>query len=458
MVTTRYSRALRTIPLLIAVCFAGFDAKAQYGGGTGEPSDPYLIYTAEQMNAIGADPNDWDKNFALTSDIDMSSVIDYRPVGLFTGSLDGQGHIVKNLTIDADVIGNNNQLGLFGRVGLGSQVANLGVVDVTVIGGNRSSYLGGLCGWNEGTISNCYASATVSGAQMLGGLCGWNKGDGTISNCHATGSVTGGSSSSHLGGLCGGNVNGGTISNCYATVDVSGGVDYSSAFGGLVGRNGFGTISNCYATGSVSGNEHLGGLCGENWGTILNCYATGSVTGWTWGLGGLCGQNWGTIFVCYATGSVTGRTSDLGGLCEENWGDVTASFWDIETSGQATSDGGTGKTTAEMQTAGTFLDAGWDFITPVWTIDEGMDYPRLSWNAETGQEVRTFLGHTSDVRSVAFSPDGTWVLTGSVDSTAKLWDAETGQDIRTFLGHTSKVHSVAFSPDGTRVLTGSDDS
>ena len=56
-----------------------------------------------------------------------------------------------------------------------------------------------------------------------------------------------------------------------------------------------------------------------------------------------------------------------------------ASFWDIESSGKTISDGGTGKTTAEMQTMSTFTDAGWDFTTPVWTIDEGVDYPRLWW-------------------------------------------------------------------------------
>ena len=65
---------------------------------------------------------------------------------------------------------------------------------------------------------------------------------------------------------------------------------------------------------------------------------------------------------------------------------VVASFWDTQTSGQATSAGGTGKTTAEMQTAKTFLDAGWDFVgetkngmADIWWIDEGKDYPRLWW-------------------------------------------------------------------------------
>jgi hypothetical protein len=76
----------------------------------------------------------------------------------------------------------------------------------------------------------------------------------------------------------------------------------------------------------------------------------------------------------------------LGGLVAWNSGGVTNSFWDMQTSGQAVSAGGTGKTTAEMQTAKTFLDAGWDFVAEtangtedVWWINEGKDYPRLWW-------------------------------------------------------------------------------
>ena len=67
-------------------------------------------------------------------------------------------------------------------------------------------------------------------------------------------------------------------------------------------------------------------------------------------------------------------------------GTVTGCFWDIQASGQATSAGGTGKTTAKMQTAQTFLEAGWDFVDEtdngtedIWWIDEGQDYPRLWW-------------------------------------------------------------------------------
>jgi hypothetical protein len=67
-------------------------------------------------------------------------------------------------------------------------------------------------------------------------------------------------------------------------------------------------------------------------------------------------------------------------------GVITSSFWDIETSGWTISDGGEGKTTAEVQTESTFTEAGWDFAgetnngtEDIWWIDEGQDYPRLWW-------------------------------------------------------------------------------
>ncbi|GAF81040.1 unnamed protein product, partial [marine sediment metagenome] len=86
----------------------------------------------------------------------------------------------------------------------------------------------------------------------------------------------------------------------------------------------------------------------------------------------------GAISRSYSTGSVSG-TTNVGGLLGDNEGTVYLSFWDTETSGQSSSDGGTGLPTAEMQTASTFTDARWDFNTPVWTIDEGVDYPHLWW-------------------------------------------------------------------------------
>ena len=103
-------------------------------------------------------------------------------------------------------------------------------------------------------------------------------------------------------------------------------------------------------------------------GEIVNCYALGSVAG-QWYVSGLVGSNaahgWrfvGTIRNCYSAATVS-KGGQAGGLVGSNVnGEVTSSFWDVETSGLTSSYGGTPKTTAEMQTAGTFLEAGWDFV------------------------------------------------------------------------------------------------
>jgi len=330
------------------------------GGGTGTLEDPIRIANASDLLLLADTPNDFDKCFILTADIDLDPNVTGEPTFTtaliapdtdntnerfdgppFTGVFDGNGYKITNLTIDTNGV-DNDYLGLFGRIG-GGEVKNLGIKGVSITGGDESSYLGGLCGYSgESTISNCYVTGDVNGDDFLGGLCGENwhgtilncyttgniNGDvyigglcgengGTISNCYATGSVTG---DSRLGGLCGGNLYG-PISNCYATGSVSG----DNYLGGLCGENDDGTISNCYATGSTTGGDHsdyIGGLCGENDdGIISNCFATGNVNGYKY-LGGLCGLNRGTISNCYATGIVSGD-DNLGGLCGLNRGTIS---------------------------------------------------------------------------------------------------------------------------------------
>src|SRR5262249_39704890 len=93
-----------------------------------------------------------------------------------------------------------------------------------------------------------------------------------------------------------------------------------------------------------------------------------------------------------------------------------------------------------------------------YVLTGGFDYTARLWDAQTGQQLRVFTGHSAvQVAGVAFSPDGKQVLTGGHDGTARLWDAATGEPLRVFRGHTDVVNGVAFSPDGKEVLTGSGD-
>jgi rhodanese-related sulfurtransferase len=300
----------------------------KYGGGTGEPNDPYLIYTAEHLNTIGTEPNDWEKHFRLMADIDLAGFLydaaliapdgdpcDPAFVGTsFMGVFDGNGHAISHLTI----LG-GGYLGLFGRTESGAVVDNLGLIDANIAG---TDYVGGLAGFNKGRITTSCVTGTISGNKRVGGLTGRNWG---------------------------------TIAVSYNAAAVTGNDDV----GGLAAAN-YGSITNSYNTGPITANRDVGGLSGENYGSIASSYSTGAVSG-DWRAGGLVGYNWPD------TGIISG-------------------FWDTQTSGQVASDGGTGKTTAEMQTAATFLDTGWDFVDEtangkedIWWILEGQDYPRLWW-------------------------------------------------------------------------------
>jgi hypothetical protein len=364
------STFLGKIAVLIAVCGWALSAQAKYSGGTGWSITPYKIARPEDLIELSICEEDWGKYFILVNDIDMEGYTITQPIGRdalrFTGVLDGKNKKIWNFTWTSN---GSNYIGLFGCVDSTGEIKNLGMENVNV-DAEPGYPVGGLVGRNWGTITNCYVIGSVSGSSDVGGLVGHSS--GTISDCYVIGSVSG--TVVRIGGLVGNNS--GTISNCHSSGSVSGGSWYGSWWvGGLVGFN-TGPISNCYSTGSVcctgSGVGGVGGLVGKNWGTISNCYSIGSVRGLD-NVGGLVG----------------------GGPS----GDVISSFWDIETSGQLTSNGGIGKTTVQMKTANTFL--GWVVCGSegIWTLDEGNDYPRLAWEGKPGQpfpklELSDFLEGT----------------------------------------------------------------
>ncbi len=334
--------------------------------GSGEPNDPFLIHTAGQLDRIGTHPRWWSKHFRLAADIDLSAydarngrptfhVIAPDESEPWTGVFDGNDHVISNFTCISSAPGH---VGLFGcMAGPNAEVKHLALVGARVervdaSGQDRAGALVGLL--REGTITACCVDdASVRGRNRVGGLVGENV-NGKIVNCYANASVSG---TDDVGGLVG--YNSGHVSASFATGIVSGN---GWGFGGLAGSNNpNGRIYQCYSSSTVSGRERVGGLVGEN--------------------------RQGTIMQSYSNGEVRGTKSYIGGLVGENLkGNVDASFWDIETSQRTTSAGGTGKTTAAMQTAGTYLEAGWDFVgetvngtDDIWWILEGKDYPRLWW-------------------------------------------------------------------------------
>jgi hypothetical protein len=343
--------------------------------GSGTPDHPYSISNEIELGAVvHYSPS---AHYRLAASIDLSGVRwATAVVSRLDGTFDGNGHTISHLTIRG-----GSHLGLFGLVGSGAEVKNLGVLDVNVVG--SSSYVGALAAVNGGSMMDCCSTGVVRSngtgrSYCVGGLVASNS--GAVAQCHSTALVNG--TSSEAGGLAGDNV--GSVTQCYSTGAVS---TTAGDVGGLAGGNS-GTVSECYSTGTVNSTSwSVGGLVGVNYrnGVVTQCYSTGRVSG-TSEVGGLAGRNAATVSQCYSIGAVSGE-SNAGGLIGNGFfGSVTTSFWDTQTSGQAASDAGTGGTTAQMHTAQTFLDAGWDFVgetvngtEDIWWIDEGKDYPRLWW-------------------------------------------------------------------------------
>ncbi|WP_281058906.1 MBG domain-containing protein, partial [Mesorhizobium sp. M7A.F.Ca.CA.001.12.1.1] len=181
----------------------------------------------------------------------------------FTGSFDGLGHTVDSLSVTQSAA---QYVGLFGYIGAGGLVQNVGVTNVTVRGFRT---LGGIAGFNAGTVAQSYSTGQLFTTQY-------------------------GSAS---GGLIG--ENDGALSDSFSTVVVN--ARDTNTAGGAVGFNNFGTIDRVYAMGAVdigSGGAAVGGLVGSNYGysgvgeggRITDSYSTGAVSG-GWNVGAFIGNN-----------------------------------------------------------------------------------------------------------------------------------------------------------------------
>jgi len=329
----------------------------------------------------------WTSNFALSKNIDASSLVGFVPIGTgssYSGFFDGLNHEISNLTINT-----SNVAGLFGTLSAGG-ISNLGLTNLSVTSSNI--WVGGLVGLITGTgsfVTNSYAigtvTPTVSGGGaggLVGGLEGINS---FISNSYSGGSV-GGLGIANVGGLVGHIVvsGGAFVTTSYSTSNVS----TAGNGGGLVGFQGVGAvISNSYASGNVTGNT-IGGLVGGSLnGTIINSYALGNVTGISGVAGGLVGACVPcNISTSYATGAVSAPATVGGVIGNRSGGAISNTYWDTQTSGRANSVGAgsvagmTGLTTTQFKTLVSF--AGFTITS---TISTTTTKPTGTWFIFAGQ-------------------------------------------------------------------------
>jgi surface protein len=421
--------------LLLVFLISGLGSMAQTATaptGAGTSGDPYQIATLNNLYWVTQNTSEWaaGKYFIQTADIDASSTSTWNagagflPIGNgitnFQGNYNGQNHSIDGLLINRPSAPN---MGLFGVVS-DVEIQNVNLTNVNITGGNVT---GGLIGQTLGScsVTNCFTSGTVSGDDKAGGLIAHKNCSGTVSYSSSSSDVTSVVNSGGLIGACWG----GLVQNSFATGNVTA---YSMIAGGFIGeiyKDGAAAVivKNCYATGNVTGNNDVGGFVGDlfSGNSVSNCYSIGNTTG----------------------------TNFIGGFAGFTGGTINNSFWDTETSGRATSAGGTGVTTAEMKTLSTFTGAGWDFVGETtngtddfWAMDgtTNSGYPYLMLEPLPPVAIPMTLVFDTNLST------GTTVtlpLNGTVNVTVDWGDGNT----ETFTTTGNKDHTYA--SDGTYTVT-----
>ncbi|MEO8445003.1 MAG: GLUG motif-containing protein, partial [Gammaproteobacteria bacterium] len=293
----------------------------------------YGICSVEQLEAIqtlGTGPGQRTtldlatrntRRYELVRDLDATGIANWIPIGNcgaenncmiardrygFAGALDGNGHTLRNLTINRPDTGG---VGMFGTLAKTGVVRNLTLENAIVTGLHGT---GALVGANFGYVADCTASVKVAGRLATAGLVGGHAGQ--VVNCHVRGEVSG---QAAVGGLAG-DMNG-IVRGSSADMRVSAG----KGVGGLVGLNTTGKILDSHARGIVTGADNVGGLVGVNTDALVeSSFASTEVRGTGTNVGGLVGFNsQSRVQGSYATGSVTGKEA-VGGLIGRNNGAV----------------------------------------------------------------------------------------------------------------------------------------
>ena len=279
----------------------------------------FTISTADELAGLAqivngtwggrpASDNFTGKTIKLTNDINLSAYENWMPIGnhgnnKFSGTFDGGGKIIRNLTISRP---DANFQGLFGSI-TGGRVENLGLVNVNIRGG---SHVGAVVGIVECSsfVVNTYSTGTVSGKDDVGGILG-NVDCSNVINSYSTSVVSG---NDGIGGVAG------ALGCPRWDILGRGGRRYS-----CMGCNSYSEINvtNTYSTGAVSGRSKVGGVVGEAWGgSVSNSYSTSAVSGTLRGVGGIAGHlQWSGVSNSWSSGVVSGGCY-AGGVIGETWG------------------------------------------------------------------------------------------------------------------------------------------
>ena len=223
----------------------------------------------------------------------------YWFAGLVNGTLDGvEQNTLANAILTANITVNENLLDSLqydteGNVSNGSDFITW--TPIADCMGNRTTQYSGTFDGNNKTVSGLY----FNGDSTCIGLFGSSESDGNIKNVGVVDSYFKGND--HVGGVCGNNA--GTITNCYNAGNLTA-IESSATVGGICGYNNGGTVTNCYNTGTVTATgsvASVGGVCGCSIAPISNCYNIGTVTATSSSadISGICGYYFGPIKNCY---------------------------------------------------------------------------------------------------------------------------------------------------------------
>ena len=326
------------------------------GGGT--ESDPFVISTPEDMQAISSD-NTENAHYKLANDIDLTEWIEtnsstdgWIPVTL-RGTFDGDGHTINGLWCSTD------EGGLFDKLVSGAAVKDVKVKIADGKAVKGSNYAGGIVAISMGTITNSAVTGTIEGGSAAGGIAGQSS--GSISQCYTLGEVMSETGSAKAGGIVGENQSGSSVNDSYSSAVITATGDNSYA-AGIAGYNG-GTIERCYSDGAISGYA-IAGICGYNTGAeakVNGCVAANrSLSAYKSALRVLGG---------YASDASAPATSDnyaFEGM-PVSVNNVPQKIYDDPLNG-------TTKTIDELYRKATYEALGWD-MENIWDIDEGSSLP-----------------------------------------------------------------------------------